>query len=88
MYSPADGQWYGVITTLDTENSISQRIVNRLSLRVTHGVVTKWKAFNGRTVESDSTVEAIWSRRGKGVSHVNLFRIVPMLHPVSCSEEI
>ena len=68
-----------MVVTLDTgtdENWISQRIVDRLNLEVKKGFVTRWRAFDGRKVESDSTVKAAWSSCGRGISHVSVFRVV------------
>ncbi len=80
LHSTLDGQWYGIIATLDTdsdENWISQDIVDRLRLEVANGLVTKWRGFNGATVASDSTVRATWCNRGAGISYASVFRVVP-----------
>ena len=80
MHSTSDGQWYGVIATLDTgsdESWTSQNVVDRLILDVTKGLTTKWKTFSGETVASDSTVRATWCNRGVEVSYANVFRAIP-----------
>jgi len=81
MHSTNSGQWRGLIATLDTgtdENWISQKVVNRLGLKATKGlIIQNYKTFNGEIVSSGETVEPTWSSEGSGTSHVTVFRIVP-----------
>ena len=79
MHSSTNGQWYGLLATLDPgtrENWISKAIVDRLRLAVTNGLVSRWTTFNGQQLASGSTVYPTWCSEGQGISHVTEFHVV------------
>ena len=72
------GGWKPLKAILDTgteQNWISQKIVGRLGLHVKSGLTTKGTTFEGRQIQSSSTVEPTWCVENSSSTHQTIFHV-------------